>query len=68
LICHGQGDKVVKLRFSQSAAKCLAKKGYKVIFKSYPELDHAVEPKELQDIRDFISQQLPSNQSNNSKL
>jgi predicted esterase len=63
LICHGQEDTVVAFRFGKATAKYLIKKGYRVTFKDYPGLAHAVEPKELQDIRYFISQQLPSNPS-----
>ncbi|KAI8637732.1 putative acyl-protein thioesterase-1 [Parasitella parasitica] len=59
LICHGEDDSVVAYRFGKATAKYLAKKGYMIQFKNYPELAHATEPKEIEDISDFMAKCLP---------
>lgn len=59
LMCHGEQDAVVAFRFGRATAKYLTKKGYRILFKSYPELEHAAEPKEIQDISEFIQRSLP---------
>ncbi|CEP18719.1 hypothetical protein [Parasitella parasitica] len=59
LMCHGEDDSVVAFRFGKATAKYLAKKGYTIQFKNYPELAHAVEPKEIKDISEFIAKCLP---------
>ena len=60
LILHGEQDLVVKHRFGRATAKYLKKKGYNVDFKDYPDLAHATEPQEIEDIHQFISHHLPS--------
>lgn len=59
LLCHGQQDPVVKHSYGQASAKFLNKVGYNATFKSYPDLGHASEPREIADIAEFIKQCLP---------
>lgn len=59
LMCHGEEDAVVAFRFGKATAKYLTKKGYSIQFKNYPELAHAAELKEIEDISEFIARCLP---------
>lgn len=68
LICHGEEDLVVKFRFGKATAKYMKKKGYNVEFKDYPALAHATEPKEVEDISQFIGTHLPSKPIAQSRL
>ncbi|KAI8144451.1 Phospholipase/carboxylesterase/thioesterase [Fennellomyces sp. T-0311] len=59
LLCHGDEDIVVKPKYGQATAKYLTKVGFKVSLKLYPGLGHAAGLQEIEDITDFIREQLP---------
>ncbi|KAI8889361.1 Phospholipase/carboxylesterase [Backusella circina FSU 941] len=68
LICHGEEDEVVRFKYGSATARYLKKRGYNVEFKGYPELGHASEPQELEDISNFIKSRLLGPEVNTSKL
>eukprot|EP00897_Mesotaenium_endlicherianum_P008925 jgi/Mesen1/8060/ME000432S07352 len=55
LMCHGKDDFLVQYTFGQQSAQALKALGFqKVEFKSYAGLAHGADPRELNDVKEWI--------------
>ncbi|KIW26797.1 hypothetical protein, variant [Cladophialophora immunda] len=61
---HGDADELVKHQWGVQSAEFLRKElGHKVDFRTYADLAHSADMKEIDDLEEFIKQCLPSNET-----
>nr|CAG4640862.1 EOG090X06CC [Eulimnadia texana] len=60
LMCHGDSDPIVPLKWGLETATFMKKFHKSVDFRTYKHLAHSSSDKEMKDIRDFINQRLPA--------
>ncbi|KAH8705580.1 putative phospholipase [Talaromyces proteolyticus] len=58
-LAHGTDDDVVQFHFGEKSSERLKSLGFDVDFHSYPGLTHSAEPKEIEDLENFIAKCLP---------
>ena len=56
---HGAVDPLVKTAWGRQTAEILKGWGWTVDFKTYPNLAHSADPKEIDDLESYIRQRLP---------
>lgn len=56
---HGTADQVVAHKYGKMSADELTKLGYKVDFRSYPDLVHSADPEEIDHLEAYLNQQIP---------
>ncbi|MCJ1228810.1 hypothetical protein MMC12_005473 [Toensbergia leucococca] len=56
---HGDKDPLVKYDWGQKTATALESFGYKVEFKTYKDLVHSADPKEIDDLEVYLTARLP---------
>lgn len=57
---HGDADPLVKLEWGQETAKVLRELGWNVDFRTYKGLVHSADPKEMDDLEEWLDRRLPS--------
>lgn len=56
---HGDVDQLVKYQWGVQTAEALKGWGWSVDFKTYKNLAHSADPKEIDDLEKYIQQRLP---------
>lgn len=64
---HGAVDPLVKYQWGKQTADVLRGWGWSVDLKTYPNLAHSADPKEIDDLEAYIEQRLPPGDGNSSK-
>ncbi|XP_033097962.1 acyl-protein thioesterase 2-like [Anneissia japonica] len=59
LQCHGDSDPMVNYTYGQMTAAVVSKMCSKYTFTTYPGLGHSSNPREMIDVKNFISKTLP---------
>ncbi|KAI4249952.1 MAG: hypothetical protein LQ352_005470 [Teloschistes flavicans] len=57
---HGDVDPLVRLEWGQETAKVLRELGWTVDFRMYRGLQHSADPKEMDDLENWLGERLPS--------
>ncbi|KAL8969346.1 MAG: hypothetical protein Q9183_002039 [Haloplaca sp. 2 TL-2023] len=57
---HGDKDPLVKIEWGMETAKIVKKLGWKVDFRVYKGLEHNADPKEMDDLEEWLQGRLPS--------
>jgi predicted esterase len=64
---HGAVDPLVKYQWGKQTADVLKGWGWSVDLKTYPDLAHSADPKEIDDLEAYIQQRLPPTNGDSSK-
>jgi len=64
---HGAVDPLVKYQWGKQTADVLKGWGWSVDLKTYPDLAHSADPKEIDDLEAYIQQILPPTNGDSSK-
>jgi len=57
---HGEEDPLVKYEWGLMSANLMKEWGFRVEFHSYVGLEHSADPKEIDDLEQYIASRLPS--------
>ncbi len=60
---HGQKDDIVPFEWGKTTNKRLSKLGVNTIFREYPSLFHQISTQEMKDLRQWLHQRLPYDDS-----
>ncbi len=63
---HGAVDPLVKYQWGKQTADVLKGWGWSVDLKTYPDLAHSADPKEIDDLEAYIQQRLPPTNGDSS--
>ena len=57
---HGDKDPLVKIEWGMETARIVKELGWKVDFRVYNGLEHNADPKEMDDLEEWLKGRLPS--------